>query len=501
MGAIDLSTPLGLLASILPETILVALSLVVLLYAAWNHTEPRHSRVAGWLSLASLAITAGAIGYLWSDGTRTDAIGGMIGLDPFRYLAGLLIILAGMGAILLSFNYLEREGMTAPEFYPLVLFAVIGMLFMVAANDFIVIFLGLETMSVSVYVLAAFDRRSEHSAEAGLKYFLVGAFASAFLLYGIALIYGATGSTNLSLIGAQLGGGPLPLLGGAGLGLLLIGFGFKVAAAPFHMWAPDVYDGAPTPVTAFMATAVKAAGFLTLARVLLVAFPDAMDHWRPILGVLGVLTMVIGNLIALVQTSLKRLLAYSSVAHAGYLLLALVPGSILGTAALQVYLFAYTLTTLIAFGALAVIGRHGERDVTLSDIAGLGQNRPALALVLTICMLSLLGFPGTLGFIGKWYILLGVVSTGHTVLAVILVLASVVSAGYYLPVIMAMYMRDPSAPMVHADIRVFTPARVVFTISAIALVVFGLWPTPILDTAATGAHAVSAVISAAMTGQ
>ncbi len=501
MGALDLTTPQGLLTSILPESILVVLSLVVVLMAAWNHTESRHSRMAGWASLVSLGITAAATGWLWSSGAHTDAIGGMIGVDSFRFLAELLILLAGAGTIMLSLTYLEREQMTAPEFYPLILFAVIGMLFMVAANDLIVIFLGLETMSVSVYVLAAFDRRSERSAEAGLKYFLVGAFASAFLLYGIALVYGATGVTNLSLIGAQLGGGPLPLLASAGLGLLLIGFGFKVAAAPFHMWAPDVYDGAPTPVTTFMATAVKATGFLTLARVLLVAFPDAMDHWKPILGVLGVLTMVLGNLVALVQRSLKRMLAYSSVAHAGYLLLALVPGSILGTAALQLYLLAYILTTLIAFGALSFIGRGGERDVTLSDIAGLGRTRPVLALAIAICMLSLLSFPGTLGFIGKWYILLGLVSTGHPVLAVILVLATVVSAGYYLPIIMAMYMRDPAAPMVHADVQVPVPARIVFAVSAVALLGFGLWPAPLLDLAATGAHAASAVLSAAMAGQ
>ncbi|MEO8032223.1 MAG: NADH-quinone oxidoreductase subunit N [Gemmatimonadota bacterium] len=501
MGTLDLTTPQGLLTSILPESILVVLSLVVVLMAAWNHTEPRHSRMAGWASLVSLGITAAVTGWLWSSGAHTEAIGGMIGVDSFRFLAELLILLAAAGTILLSLTYLEREQMTAPEYYPLILFAVIGMLFMVVANDLIVVFLGLETMSVSVYVLAAFDRRSERSAEAGLKYFLVGAFASAFLLYGIALVYGATGVTNLSLIGAQLGGGPLPLLAGAGLGLLLIGFGFKVAAAPFHMWAPDVYDGAPTPVTTFMATAVKAAGFLTLARVLLVAFPDAMPHWKPILGVLGVLTMVIGNLVALVQRSLKRMLAYSSVAHAGYLLLALVPGSILGTAALQLYLLAYTLTTLIAFGTLAFIGRGGEREVTLSDIAGLGRTRPVLALAIAICMLSLLGFPGTLGFIGKWYILLGLISTGHPVLAVIMVLATVVSAGYYLPIIMAMYMREPAAPMVHAEVRVPVPARIVFAVSAVVLLAFGLWPAPILDLAATGAHAVSAVLSGAMAGQ
>jgi NADH-quinone oxidoreductase subunit N len=501
MGALDLTTPLGLVTAVLPETVLTAASLVVLLMVSWRHTTAADSRRAGWATLVSLVLAAAAVGFLWWSGAHNEGLAGMIGLDRYRYLASFLILLAAAGTVLLSLQYLEREQMTAPEYYPLLLFAVIGMLFMVAANDLIVIFLGLETMSVSVYVLAAYDRRSPSSAEAGLKYFLIGAFASAFLLYGIALVYGATGTTNLSLIGVQLGGGPLPLLGALGLALLLIGFGFKVAAVPFHMWAPDVYDGAPTPVTGFMATAVKAAAFLTLGRVLLVAFPDAMGQWKPILSVLAVATMLVGNLIALVQRSLKRLLAYSSVAHAGYLLLALVPGSPLGMAGLQVYLLGYTLTTLVAFGILAAIGTRGERDVSLDDLAGLSETRPALALAMTVCMLSLLGFPGTLGFIGKWYILMANVSSDHAGLAVILVLASVVSAGYYLPVIMAMYMRPPLAPMVHADVRLSIPARLVVVGSVVALLAFGIWPTPVLNLAATGAKAATAIMTAALSGQ
>jgi NADH-quinone oxidoreductase subunit N len=501
MGTLDLTTPLGLLASVLPESVLTLASLVVLLMTAWRHTTAADSRRAGWATLVGLVLGAAAVGYLWASGAHSDGIGGMIGLDAYRYLASLLILLAAAGTVLLSLSYLVREQMVAPEYYALLLFAVIGMLFMVAANDLIVIFLGLETMSVSVYVMAAYDRRSASSAEAGLKYFLVGAFASAFLLYGIALLYGGTGSTNLSLIGAQMGGGPLPMLGGFGLALLLIGFGFKVAAAPFHMWAPDVYDGAPTPVTGFMATAVKAAAFLTLGRVLLVAFPDASANWKPILAVLSVATMLFGNLIALVQRSLKRLLAYSSVAHAGYLLLALAPGTPFGMSALQIYLFGYTLTTLVAFGILAVVGTGGERDVTLDDLAGLGESRPALALALTICMLSLLGFPGTLGFIGKWYIAYANVAAGNAVLAVILVLASVVSAGYYLPVIMAMYMRPARAPMVHADVRLPGAGALVVATCVVALLVFGFWPTPILHLAASGAKAAAAVMTAAFSGQ
>src|SRR5690606_125272 len=269
---------------------------------------------------------------------------------------------------------------------------------------------GLEVMSVPVYVLAGFDRRSIFSAEAALKYFLVGAFASAFLLYGIALIYGATGTTNLTLIGVQVGTGTVPFIGALGLGLLLIGLLFKVSAVPFHMWAPDAYDGAPTPVAGFMATGVKAAAFLALARVLVEAFTASAALWQPVVGVLAVATMLVGNLVALTQRSLKRMLAYSSVAHAGYLLVAVWPGTRLG-----------------ACGSLSVVGRGGGREVGRDDIAGLGRTRPWLALGLTICMLSLLGFPGTLGFIGKWYIISAVVGAGHMVLPIVLVLASVVS--------------------------------------------------------------------------
>ena len=229
--------------------------------------------------------------------------------------------------ILLSLGYMERERLLAPEYYPLILLATVGMMFLGGAEDLIVLFLGLEVMSVAVYVLAGYNRASASSAEAALKYFLIGAFASGFLLYGIALVYGATGTTNLSLIGAQLAGQPLSLMAALGLGLLLIGFGFKVAAVPFHMWAPDVYDGSPTPVTGFMATGVKAAAFAALVRVLLEAFPSAHGVWQPIIAGLAIASMVLGNLVALAQRSLKRMLAYSSIAHAGYLLVAVWAGT------------------------------------------------------------------------------------------------------------------------------------------------------------------------------
>jgi NADH-quinone oxidoreductase subunit N len=268
-----------------------------------------------------------------------------------------------------------------------------------------------------------------------------------------------------------------------GMGLLLIGFAFKVAAVPFHMWAPDVYDGSPTPITGFMATGVKVAAFAGLARTLLVGFPSASPQWQPVIAVISIATMVVGNLVALVQRPLKRMLAYSSVAHAGYLLAALWGANRFAAATMLVYLLAYTLTTIASFAILAALGRNGERDVTLDDIAGLAQRRPWMAAALAICMLSLLGFPGTIGFIGKWYILTSLVAESQTILAVVLVLTSVVSAGYYLPVIMAMYMRPAPDAEWHAGRRLVPLAGVVVAVCVIGMLLFGAWPQVILQLA------------------
>src|SRR5688572_5696273 len=321
-----------LMRALLPELVLTAWTLVILLFVAWRHTTVRDLRITGWLTLAALVSTAIATWWLWWHRAQIEGLAGMIAADDFRWVATWLFLAAAALTVLISFSYLEREQLLAPEYYVLLLFATLGMMVMAAGADLMVVFLGLELMSVAVYVLAGLDRRRARSAEAALKYFLLGAFASGFLLYGIALIYGATGTTNIGLIGVQasLGGPTFMLL--AGLALLLVGFGFKVAAVPFHMWAPDVYDGAPTPVTAFMATGVKAAAFAALFRILFEGFAT-VAVWRDILWWLAIVTMVGGNLFALAQRSLKRMLAYSSVAHAGYLLVALASGRPSGTSA------------------------------------------------------------------------------------------------------------------------------------------------------------------------
>jgi NADH-quinone oxidoreductase subunit N len=478
---VDLTTPAGTALALLPEVVLSGAALVLLLVASWRHQGAGDSRLTGWLTLGGLALAGVALFWLAGHSPEDAGIGQMVALDAFRYAGSALILLLSAGSILSALGYLERERLVAPEFYVLLLLAVVGMLFMVNAEDLIVLFLGLETMSVAVYVLAGYDRADALSAEAALKYFLIGAFASGFLLYGIALLYGAAGSTNISLIGAQFSQGDLSLMAKLGLGLLVIGFGFKVAAVPFHMWAPDVYDGAPTPVTGFMATAVKSAAFIALARILYTGFEASLAQWQPVILGIGVASMVLGNLVALAQKGLKRMLAYSSIAHAGYLLTALWPGSPLGISAMIFYLLGYGLTSVAAFAVVGAIGRHGERDVTLSEIAGLSQTRPRMAFALAVCMLSLLGFPGTIGFIGKWYILSAVVATGHPLLAVVLVLTSVVSAGYYLPVIMSMYMQPARAPLVHYDKGLARTAAFAVSLALILILTLGVWPTGALQ--------------------
>jgi NADH-quinone oxidoreductase subunit N len=488
MNRIDLGSPLGITIALLPEILLSGWALIVLLVVSWRHQTAQDSRLAGWLALAGLLVSGAGLAALWVSGAAPDGLAQMVALDPFRYGASAIALLAAAGTVLLSLGYLERERMLAPEYYPLVLLATAGMMFLAGAEDLIVLFLGLEVMSVAVYVLAGYNRSDPFSSEAALKYFLIGAFASGFLLYGIALAYGTTGTTNLPLIGAQLSGRPIPLMAALGLGLLLIGMGFKISAVPFHMWAPDVYDGSPTPVSGFMATGVKAAAFAALVRVLMEAFPSAIELWQPVIAALAIASMVVGNLIALAQRSLKRMLAYSSIAHAGYMLVAVWTGTHVGAGAVLLYLLAYGLTTLASFGFLTALGRGGERDVTYDDIAGLAASRPAIAFGLSVCMLSLLGFPGTVGFIGKWYILTATVAEGQMILPVILVLASVLSAGYYLPVVMAMYMRPSPSAERHAAVGLSPTAAGAIALSVAAVLLFGLWPSGLLKLAGASAR-------------
>lgn len=478
---VDLSSPAGVTLALLPEILLTAWALVVLLYVAWHHQTGIHMRNAGALSLVGYIIAVLATGWLALRGAHADGIPFMIALDGFRFASdALLLWIAGI-VTLLSVRWLIRQGILAPEYYPMLMFATVGMMLLAGAADLITLFLGLEVMSISVYVLAGFDRSRRASAEAALKYFLIGAFASGFLLYGIALTYGATGQFNFALIGAQFAATPPTLMAKLGMGLIIVGFGFKIAAVPFHAWAPDVYEGAPTPITAFMAAGIKAAAFLAFTRVLAEVFPDMVTLWRPVIFGLALVTIFVGNLTALSQNSMKRMLAYSAIAHAGYLLIALWAHSDAGTAAVLVYLLSYSIPTIAAFGILASIERAGARTVLLTDLEGLFSVRPFASIALAVCMLSLLGFPGTFGFIGKWYLLSAALKQGEVILPVAAMIGSAISIGYYLPVVLAMTLKPTRTRQAHQTIRFPRPARVAVAICVLAIILLGFWPNTVLN--------------------
>ena len=483
MTAFDLSNPTDLMLALAPDMLLILGSLVLLLWAAWRPDSDLHQRRVGGMSI--ILIVAVLAFVLWQGYLGMPASDGPIAVDSFRWLTDVILLLGALGTIALSMDYNVREGITAGESHVLVLLATSGMMLLAAARDLMIVFLGIELMSVAIYVLAGLNRRSGRSAEGALKYFLLGAFSTAFLLYGIALVYGATGSTALSDIGARiveldLTRSPLLLIG---VGLMVVGLGFKVAAVPFHMWAPDVYDGAPTPITGFMATAVKAAAFATFLRIWFEAFPALNVSWHLPLWWIAAATMVVGNLIALTQKSIKRMLAYSSIAHAGYVLVAVIVGTTAGTWAFLFYLLAYTLATVGAFGVVAAIGETGEKRLGIEDYAGLWRVRPALAIAMAVFMFALLGFPifGGLGFLAKWFMLKAALDApaAQTRLAVTLVLTSVVSAGYYLYVIMVMFMR-PRVAGVTDPRPVGRMTMSVITVSAVLIVLFGFYPNPII---------------------
>jgi NADH-quinone oxidoreductase subunit N len=401
--------------------------------------------ITALLSALGLAVT---LGFTLSQlGQEVSGFNGMVVLDGFSTFVNALLLVSGLLGIALAYGYVKRMGIERGEYYTLLLFSVVGMMLMAQATDLIIVFLALELLSIPLYVLAAFARPKEESEEAGLKYFLLGAFSSGFLVYGIALIFGATQSTNIFAIVDSASTSTGSLLLTVGAALLLIGFGFKVAAVPFHMWTPDVYQGAPTAVTAFMSSGAKIAGFAALLRVFATAFPSLAVDMTDILWALSALTMIVGNVVAISQTDIKRMLAYSSIAHAGYILMAFVPygnSDVVATsvAAGLFYLVSYAFTNFGAWGVVIALEKKEGRGLAIADYAGLSKKHPALALTMTIFMLSLIGLPPTIGLVGKFYLFRAVIAGGFTWLAVIGVLTSLVSAYYYLRVVVVMYMRD-----------------------------------------------------------
>ena len=401
--------------------------------------------ITALLSALGLAITLGFT--LSQIGREGFGFSGMVVLDGFSTFINALILVSGILGVALAYGYVKRMGLERGEFYVLLLFSVTGMMLMAQAADLIIVFIALELLSIPLYVLAAFARTDLRSEEAGMKYFLLGAFATGFVVYGTALVFGATGSTNLVAIVESASNGTSSLLLTIGAALVLVGFGFKVAAVPFHMWTPDVYQGAPTAVTAFMSSGAKIAGFAALLRVFATAFPTIAMDMTDVLWALSALTMIVGNLVAISQSDIKRMLAYSSIAHAGYILMAFVPyGNLevrdVSIAAGLFYLVSYAITNFGAWGVVIALEKKEQKGLAIEDYAGLGKKHPALAAAMTVFILSLIGFPPTIGMVGKFYLFRAVISGGFTWLAIIGVLTSLVSAFYYLRVVVTMYMKD-----------------------------------------------------------
>ena len=436
------------------------------------------------LITSASAITAiGLSVYLWNRVQDADrgpysTLDGALGVDGFSVFATIVLASGVVLSALLIDGYLRREDLDGVEAYALVLLSASGGVVMAQANDLIVLFLGLEILSLAVYVLAALHLRRVTSQEAGLKYFILGGFASAFLLYGIALIYGGTGTTNLTRIVELFSTSVLENDGLvlAGLALVVVGLGFKVSAVPFHFWTPDVYQGAPTPMVAWMASGVKVAGFAGLIRVFVLGFQAYSVDWQPLLFGLAVATLLVGSVLAVVQTNVKRMLAYSSIAHAGYVLVAVQAATDDGVQAALFYLAAYTFMVAGTFGVVTLVGRKGDGHHALDDYRGLGRERPLLALALTLFLFAQAGVPLTSGFFAKFYVITAAVDAGSTWLAVVAMIAAVIAAFLYLRIIVAMYMGDEEAAPGGAKVAVPVGAAVALTLCVVVTIGVGVWP-------------------------
>ncbi len=470
-----------------PELLLIAVGTLLMILEAI--TTPAQKRLLPALAFVSL-LAALCLAVFGASDPGT-AFNGLLQVDGFATFFRVLVLAIGAVVILMSTNYLRQADHQGGEYYALVLFSIVGQCLMATANELIMIFIGIEVSSIATYVLAGYLRDDKRNNEAALKYFLLGSFATAFLLYGIAWIYGGTGTTNLSAIRRLLldpQTAPALALTGAAIALLFVGLLFKISAVPFQMWAPDVYQGAPAPVTAFLSTGPKAAAFAAFLRIAMTAFAPVKDHWTPALWACAMATMVVGNFAALRQSNVKRLLAYSSIAHAGYVLVALTAASETGIAAAMFYLAAYAAMNLGAFAVVIYVARPGERRVEISDLAGLGVRQPATAALLTVFLLSLIGVPLTGGFFGKFYIFKAALDAHLIWLTVLGLLTSAVAAYYYLRLVVVMYMQPPPVD----DIELPPPSpgiRAALLLTCAATLILGVFPSLVLDAAIRGAGA------------
>lgn len=477
---------------ILPELLIVAAACAILVLDPITH--PSRKELLAWLSLGTLALCIGLTGgQISALNERITAFSDLVVVDGYaRFWKLLLYGVTGL-TILMSLPYLKAERLQLGEYYGFILLALSGMLVMVSGADLLTIYLGTELMSLSLYVMAGLKRSSPRSLEASAKYFVLGAFSSGLLLYGISLLYGLAGSTKLASLSAAIGtrGFEDPLLLIATI-LLAIGFGFKLAIVPFHMWTPDVYEGAPTSVTAFMAVASKAASFAAFLRVFVEGLGGLKADWSNLFLLLCVVTLILGNVVAIIQTNIKRMLAYSSIAHAGYALIGLVAagrgmgesGGTAGLASVMLYLALYAFMTLGAFSVVAMFRKGGFEGEEIEDFTGLARRQPLAAFLMLVFMVSLAGIPPTAGFIGKFYVFMAAVEAGLTWLAVIALIFAAVSAFYYLRVVMVMYMREPDSAVAEQPVVIESPAlSIVLACTVAGVIIFGLYPVPIIDLA------------------
>ncbi|MBK9715511.1 MAG: NADH-quinone oxidoreductase subunit N [Kouleothrix sp.] len=443
------------------------------------------SRITGYLALLGLSGAAAAGVWLW--GSNGVTFGNMIALDNFAISLNWIFLLTAAITIVISLDYLPRHGIERGEFYSLILFATGGMMLLGQGGDLIVLFLGLELLSITLYVLAGFAYPRVTSEEAAMKYLLIGAFGAGFLVFGLALIYGATGASNLAEIGRALGQAGLSaedtVLLLAGAALVIVGFGYKISMAPFHMWTPDVYEGSPTPVAAFMSVGSKAAGFAALTRFLLVALGSQYQSWVLILAVLAAITMIVGNVSAIAQSNVKRMLAFSSIGHAGYILMGVLAAGNPSSASRGIegflfYLLAYALTNLGAFAVLIALEQRGEAAWDLADFAGLWGRRPFLATAMALCMFSLAGVPPTAGFWGKFYVFTAAWQSGLQWLAIVGVITSAIAAFFYLRIVVQMFMRDPVREVRGGSDGGLSAG---IGLAALGILVFGILPAPVIN--------------------
>ncbi len=460
---------------ILPELLLTAGALIVLVV---DILFPKEDRAVLATTLVTLAATGGAV--LAFAGVDTTASAGLLAIDGFAAFFKSIFVLSAVLTVLMSVPYLRVEGVRAGEYCFLILCATLGMMFMASGIDLITLFIGLETMAISFYILAGFLKPSQRSNEAAVKYFLLGTFSLGLLLYGMSLLYGATGTTSLAGIAESVANSGGSLLLSLAIILVAAGMGFKIAAVPFHMWAPDVYEGSPTPVTAFLSVGSKAASFAMLFRIFIEGLPGLAADWQLIFWVLAAITMTVGNIAAITQTNTKRMLAYSSIAHAGYVLIGLVAGTGRGVAAAMVYLFVYLFMQLGAFTVITMLRRRDVVGDELKDLSGLYVRQPLAAIAMLIFMLSLGGIPPTAGFMGKLWLFSAAIESGLVWLAVIFVLNSVISIYYYYRIVVFMWLKDE---VFGSEITMSPAIATALVITVVGSLVFGLLPDQLFDSA------------------